>query len=72
MTKDGKIYAVLAGVHRGNDLWYNKKLLEKNGITVGDKMTFDEFFAACDKLKAAGIPRAGGWRFRDLGLSSTL
>jgi glucose/mannose transport system substrate-binding protein len=59
MTKDGKTYAVLAGVHRGNDLWYNKKLLEKNGITVGDKMSFDEFFAACDKLKAAGIPALG-------------
>jgi glucose/mannose transport system substrate-binding protein len=59
MTKDGKIYGVLAGIHRGNDLWYNKKLLEKNGITVGDKMTFDEFFAACDKLKAAGIPALG-------------
>jgi glucose/mannose transport system substrate-binding protein len=59
MTKDGKVYGVLAGVHRGNNLWYNKKLLEKNGITVGDKMTFDEFFAACDKLKAAGIPALG-------------
>src|SRR5580693_8362617 len=59
LTKDGKTYAVLAGVHRGNDLWYNKKLLEKNGIKVGDKMTFDEFFAACDKLKAAGIPALG-------------
>jgi glucose/mannose transport system substrate-binding protein len=55
LTKDGKTYAVLAGVHRGNDLWYNKKLLEKNGIKVGDKMTFDEFFAAAEKLKAAGI-----------------
>src|SRR5271157_2595412 len=59
MTKDGKTYAVLAGVHRGNDLWYNKKVLEKNGITVGDKMSFDEFFAACDKLKAAGVPALG-------------
>ena len=59
MAKDGKIYAVLAGVHHGNVLWYNKKLLDKNGIKVGDKMTFDEFFAACDKLKAAGIPALG-------------
>jgi glucose/mannose transport system substrate-binding protein len=59
MTKDRKIYAVLAGIHRGNVLWYNTKLLEKNGIKVGDKMTFDEFFAACDKLKAAGIPALG-------------
>ena len=40
-------------------LWYNTKLLEKNGIKVGNKMTFDEFFAACDKLKAAGIPALG-------------
>ncbi|MGA8656545.1 MAG: extracellular solute-binding protein [Chthoniobacterales bacterium] len=59
MTKDGKTYAVLAGIHRGNNLWYNKKLLDKNGIKVGDKMTFDEFFAACDKLKAAGVPAIG-------------
>jgi glucose/mannose transport system substrate-binding protein len=59
MTKDGKVYAVLAGVHRGNVLWYNKKLLEKNGVTIGDKIGFDEFFAACDKLKQAGIPALG-------------
>jgi glucose/mannose transport system substrate-binding protein len=59
MTKDRKIYSVLAGVHRGNVLWYNTKLLEKNGIKVGDQMTFDQFFAACDKLKAAGIPALG-------------
>jgi glucose/mannose transport system substrate-binding protein len=59
MTKDGKTYGVLAGIHRGNGLWFNKALLEKNGITVGDKLSFDEFFAACDKLKAAGIPALG-------------
>ena len=59
MTKDGKTYGVLAGVHRGNVLWYNKKLLEQNGIKVGDKITFDEFFADCDKLKAAGISALG-------------
>jgi glucose/mannose transport system substrate-binding protein len=55
MTKDGEIYGVLAGVHRGNGLWYNKTLLDANGITVGDTMSFDEFFAAADKLKAAGV-----------------
>ena len=59
MTKDGKVYAVLAGVHRGNCLWFNKKLLEKNGVTIGDKIGFDEFFAACAKLKQAGIPALG-------------
>lgn len=59
MTKDRKIYAVLAGIHRGNVLWYNTKLLEQNGIKVGGQMTFDQFFAACDKLKSAGIPALG-------------
>jgi glucose/mannose transport system substrate-binding protein len=59
MTREGNIYAVLVGIHRGNVLWYNKKLLDKNGIRVGEKMTFDEFFAACDKLKTAGIPALG-------------
>jgi glucose/mannose transport system substrate-binding protein len=55
MTKDGQIYSVLAGVHRGNGLWYNKQLLDKAGVTVGKTMSVDEFFAAADKLKAAGI-----------------
>src|SRR5271169_288065 len=59
LTKDLKIYAVLVGIHRGNILWYNTKLLEKNGITVGNQLSFDQFFAACDKLKAAGIPALG-------------
>jgi glucose/mannose transport system substrate-binding protein len=59
VSQDGNTYAVLTGVHHGNVLWYNKKLLDQYGITVGDKMTFDEFFAACDKLKAAGISALG-------------
>src|ERR1700724_1691893 len=59
LSKDGKTYGVLAGVHRGNELWYNKKLLEKNGITIGEPLSFDDFFAACDKLKTAGIPALG-------------
>jgi glucose/mannose transport system substrate-binding protein len=59
MTKDRKIYAVLAGIHRGNVLWYNPKLLEKSGIKVGNALTFEQFFAACDRLKAAGIHALG-------------
>jgi glucose/mannose transport system substrate-binding protein len=59
MSQDGKAYAVLAGVHHGNVLWYNKKLLQEHGITIGKNLTFDEFFAICDKLKAAGIPAIG-------------
>ncbi len=59
VSQDGNAYAVLTGVHHGNVLWYNKKLLDKNGIKVSDNMTFEEFFAICDKLKAAGIPAIG-------------
>src|ERR1700740_1125282 len=59
VSKDGKAYAVLTGIHHGNVLWYNKKLLDKNDIKVSDGMTFDEFFAICDKLKRAGIPAIG-------------
>ena len=59
MTKDRKVYAVLARIHRGNVLWYNPKLLEKNGIKIGSAMTFEQFFVACEKLRAAGIPALG-------------
>jgi glucose/mannose transport system substrate-binding protein len=55
MTKDGQIYGVLAGIHRGNGLWYNKNVLDKLGITVGPTMSLDEFFQIAEKVKAAGI-----------------
>jgi glucose/mannose transport system substrate-binding protein len=55
MSKDGQVYGVLCGVHRGSTLWYNKKVLDKQGITVGATMTSDEFFKIADQLKAAGI-----------------
>ncbi len=54
-SKDGQIYTVLTGVHRYNSLWYNKKLLDKNGITLKDKLSLDDLFAAMDKLKASGV-----------------
>ena len=59
VSKDRKAYAVLTGIHHGNVLWYNKKLLDKNGIKIGNNITFEEFFAICDKLKRAGIPAIG-------------
>jgi glucose/mannose transport system substrate-binding protein len=55
LTEKGKIYAVMTGVHRLNVLWYNKKVLDKNGIKIGDKLSLGEFFAAAEKLKAAGV-----------------
>ena len=59
VSEDGKAYAVLAGVHHGNVLWYNKRLLDKLGIKIGSDLSFDQFFAICDKLKQAGIPALG-------------
>jgi glucose/mannose transport system substrate-binding protein len=55
MSQHGQTYCVLAGVHRANVLWYNKRVLEKQGITIGDKISFQELSAAADKLHAAGI-----------------
>src|SRR4029077_11598340 len=53
LSSKGKIYSVMTGVHRLNVLWYNKKVLDKNGIKIGDKISFADFFAAAEKLKAA-------------------
>ena len=59
VSVDGKQYALPVGVHRGNDLWYNKKVLSDNGVTVGDKLTMDELLAALDTLKGKGITGFG-------------
>jgi glucose/mannose transport system substrate-binding protein len=53
VSKDGKIYSVPVNIHRGNILWYNKKVFEENGLQP--PATFEEFFAVADKLKAKGI-----------------
>src|ERR1700757_3409858 len=68
VSKGGEVYAVLVGVHRGNVLWYNKKVLKKLGIKVGETLSFEQFFSAAEKLKAAGlVPLAMG----DAGLWAT-
>ncbi len=46
-------WGVPVNIHRSNVLWYNKALLDKAGVTP--PTNWDEFFAAADKLKAAGI-----------------
>lgn len=55
-TVDGEKYLIPVGVHRGNVMFFNRTVLEENGIEVGDTMSVDDFFAAADTLKAAGIP----------------
>ncbi|WHY74727.1 ABC transporter substrate-binding protein [Fictibacillus enclensis] len=53
VSKDGKIYSVPVDIHRGNVLWYNKKVFADNNLQA--PKTFDEFFKVADKLKAKGI-----------------
>ncbi|MET1078473.1 MAG: ABC transporter substrate-binding protein [Pseudomonas sp.] len=59
MKYDGSYVAVPINVHRVNWLWINPEVFKKAGATP--PTTLEEFFAAADKLKAAGfIPLAHG------------
>lgn len=53
VSKDGKAYSVPVNIHRGNVIFYNKKIFDDNGVKA--PTTFDEFFAVADALKAKGI-----------------
>jgi glucose/mannose transport system substrate-binding protein len=57
-------WGVPVNIHRSNVLWYNEALLEQGGVQP--TTNFEEFFAAADTLKEAGIApysfgNAGGW-----------
>jgi glucose/mannose transport system substrate-binding protein len=49
----GEIYSVPANVHRGNVLFYNKKVFTDNNLKA--PTTWDEFWTVADALKAKGI-----------------
>lgn len=53
----GNTYTVPFSIHRSNVMWTNTAVLEQAGVEV--PTTFDEFFAACDTLKAAGVVPLG-------------
>ncbi len=53
VSKDGNIYSVPVNIHRGNVLWYNKRIFKDNGLKA--PKTFAEFFKVADQLKAKGI-----------------
>jgi glucose/mannose transport system substrate-binding protein len=55
VTFEDEKYLIPVGVHRGNVAFYNKQVLADNGIEVGDSISVDDFFAAADTLKAAGV-----------------
>jgi glucose/mannose transport system substrate-binding protein len=57
---NGHYYAVPVNIHMPAWFWYSKSAFSKAGIAAEPK-TPDEFFAALDKLKAAGVvPLAQG------------
>jgi glucose/mannose transport system substrate-binding protein len=53
LSYNGEIWSVPVNIHRSNVLWYNMQVFADNGIEA--PKTFDEFFAAADKLQAAGV-----------------
>lgn len=52
---DGKMRAVATGVHRGNVLFYNKAVLDKAGVKLGDATSWADFEAAAKKVKESGV-----------------
>lgn len=54
MKYKGHYVAAPVNVHRVNWLWVNPAVLKKAGVAKAPA-TFDEFFAAADKIKAAGL-----------------
>jgi glucose/mannose transport system substrate-binding protein len=53
VSKDGNIYAVPVDIHRGNVLWYNKKIFDQYHLQP--PTTFDIFFRDAEILKQHGI-----------------
>ncbi|MFB2594735.1 ABC transporter substrate-binding protein [Paracoccus sp. p4-l81] len=72
MKCEDKWCAVPVNVHRVDWIWANADVLAKNGIEM--PTTWDEFNAAADKLKAAGItPLAhGGQNWQDATVFETV
>ena len=53
ISQDGHPYSVPVNIHRSNVMWYNPAVLQEAGVT-SVPTNYDEFFAACDKIQAAG------------------
>ena len=52
---DGKYYTVPVGVHRGNVMWTNLKVLSAAGVTIDPKGSFDDLIADLKKVQATGV-----------------
>jgi glucose/mannose transport system substrate-binding protein len=56
ISQDGHPYSVPVNIHRSNVMWYSPKVLAAANVTLpaGGFANLADFFAACDKIKAAG------------------
>jgi glucose/mannose transport system substrate-binding protein len=56
ISQDGHPYSVPVDIHRSNVMWYNPSVLTAAKVTLpaGGFKSWADFFAACDKIKAAG------------------
>jgi glucose/mannose transport system substrate-binding protein len=72
MKYKGNYVAAPVNVHRVNWLWVNPAVLKKAGAKA--PANFDEFFAAADKIKAAGMIAVahGGQPWQDATLFETV
>ncbi|HEU4702934.1 MAG TPA: extracellular solute-binding protein [Conexibacter sp.] len=66
VTYDGKQYGVPLDVATGSQIYYNRRVLEENGIDPATLTTWDDMVDAFAKLKAAGVTPAAlgnkpGW-----------
>lgn len=66
MKYKGNYVAAPVNVHRVNWMWANAAVLKKAGV-AGTPKTWDEFFAAADKVKKAGLIAVahGGQNWQD-------
>jgi glucose/mannose transport system substrate-binding protein len=55
LEQDGEIYSVPSNIHRANVVWANPAVLEEAGVDPAATYdSLDDFFAALDKVEAAG------------------
>ncbi len=71
VSSNGEVWSVPVNVHRGNALWYNKKLLDSKGVSPPE--TPEQLTSALSALKAKGVAnplalasKGGNWQVQML------
>jgi glucose/mannose transport system substrate-binding protein len=56
ISANGHPYSVPVNIHRSNVMWYSPKVLTAANVTIptGGFTSWNDFFAACDKIKTTG------------------